>query len=295
MIQFGIAPIGWTNDDMPELGGNISFEQCVSEMALAGYAGCEVGNKFPAHDLPVLKYHLELRNLRICNQWFSFELTKKPFHLVKNDFEKHIQFLDFFNAKVSGGAECGNTIHGNPNVSISDRIPASAEEWRLLTAGLNELGRFSMEEYGIKLSYHHHIGTMVQTDDEVERLMNETHPDYVGLNYDCGHFSLANVNPVDAFEKYHNRVNHIHLKDIRTAIKELTEKEDLSFLDAVRKGVFTVPGDGDLPIDSIINLISKSGYDGWVVVEAEQDPSVANPLEYAIKGLKFLDEHFNDL
>ena len=133
---------------------------------------------------------------------------------------------------------------------------------------------------------------MVQTDDEVERLMNETHPDYVGLNYDCGHFALADENPIEAFKKYHNRVNHIHLKDIRTTIKKLTEKEGLSFLDAVRKGVFTVPGDGDLPIDSIISLISKSSYDGWVVVEAEQDPSVANPLEYAMKGYKYLKKHF---
>lgn len=293
MIQFGIAPIGWTNDDMPELGGDISFEQCVSEMALAGYTGCEVGNKFPVHDLPFLKYHLELRNLRICNQWFSFELTKKPFHQVKNDFEKQIQFLHFFNAKVSGGAECGNTIHGNPNVSIRDRNPASAKEWRLLTKGLDELGRFSMEEYGIKLSYHHHIGTMVQTDDEVERLMNETHPEYVGLNYDCGHFALANEDAIVAYEKYHKRISHIHLKDIRTSIKDLAENKGLSFLDAVRKGIFTVPGDGELPIDSIINLISKSGYDGWVVVEAEQDPALANPLEYAIKGYKYLKKHFN--
>jgi inosose dehydratase len=122
--------------------------------------------------------------------------------------------------------------------------------------------------------------------------MNETHPDYVGLNYDCGHFALADENPVDTFGKYNNRVNHIHLKDIRTSIKELTEKEGLSFLDAVKKGVFTVPGDGNLSINSIINVISKSGYDGWVVVEAEQDPSLANPLEYAIKGLKYLKKHF---
>jgi len=293
MIQFGIAPIGWTNDDMPELGGDISFEQCVSEMALAGYTGCEVGNKFPVHDLPLLKYHLELRNLRICNQWFSFELTKKPFHLVKDDFEKHIQFLHFFNAKVSGGAECGNTIHGNPNIPINERKPASVEEWNLLTKGLNELGKFSNEEYGIMLSYHHHIGTMVESDEEVERLMNETHPEYVNLNYDCGHFALANEDAVASYEKYHKRVSHIHLKDIRTSIKEMVDEQGLSFLDAVRKGVFTVPGDGNLPIDSIINLISKSGYDGWVVVEAEQDPALANPLEYAIKGYKYLKKHFN--
>ena len=292
MIQFGAAPIGWTNDDMPELGGNITFEQCISEMALAGYAGCEVGNKFPVNDLPLLKYHLDLRKLRICNQWFSFELTKKPIDQVKNDFEKHIQFLHFFDAKVSGGAECGNTIHGNPKIPINDRKPASSQEWNLLTKGLNELGRFSIEEYGIKLSYHHHIGTMVERDEEVERLMNETHPEYVSLNYDCGHFALANENAVAAYEKYHNRISHIHLKDIRRPIKDMVEEQGLSFLNAVRKGVFTVPGDGNLPINSIINLISKSGYGGWVVVEAEQDPEMANPLEYAIKGFKYLKKHF---
>ena len=133
---------------------------------------------------------------------------------------------------------------------------------------------------------------MVESDQEVERLMNETHPDFVSLNYDCGHFALADEDPVDAFEKYHKRVSHIHLKDIRASIKKIVEKENLSFLDAVRKGVFTVPGDGNLPINSIINLISKSGYGGWVVVEAEQDPEMANPLEYAIKGFKYLKKHF---
>jgi inosose dehydratase len=136
---------------------------------------------------------------------------------------------------------------------------------------------------------------MVESDEEVERLMNETHPEYVSLNYDCGHFALANEDSVGAFEKYHNRINHIHLKDIRKPIKAMAEEQGLSFLDAVRKGVFTVPGDGDLPVGSIINLICKRKYDGWVVVEAEQDPSLANPLEYAIKGLQYLNEHFNNL
>ena len=123
--------------------------------------------------------------------------------------------------------------------------------------------------------------------------MNETHPEYVGLNYDCGHFAPANEDAIVAYEKYHKRIRHIHLKDIRTSIKDLAENKGLSFLDAVRKGLFTVPGDGELTIDSIINLISKSGYDGWVVVEAEQDPALANPLEYATKGYKYLKKHFN--
>ena len=294
MIELGIAPIGWTNDDLPEIGGDITFEQCISEMALAGYKGCEVGTKFPKNNLPLLKKHLDLRNLRICNQWFSYEFSSQPFETVKTNFKSHLNFLKYFEAKVVGGAETGNSIHGNIKVPVSSRKQASEEVWGKLVKGLNKLGKYSLEEFGIKLSYHHHVGTMIENISEVDRLLNETDDRYVSLNYDCGHFYFTNEDPLKAIKKYMPRISHIHLKDVRHNIKMRVEEEDLSFLEGVKLGVFTVPGDGDIEnMDEILSYIKNQNYNGWVVVEAEQDSAVANPFEYAKMGYEFINKHMN--
>ena len=212
MIKLAIAPIGWTNDDLPELGGDIPFEQCISEMALAGFKGCEVGNKYPKDDLKILKKHLEIRGLSICNQWFSYEFTIKALDQVKKKFIEHLNFLKFFGAEIVGGAECGNTIHGEYNKSILDRRAASKDHWKKLTMGLNELGKLAFETYGIQLAYHHHMGTMVETIEETDRLLNETDERYVKLNYDCGHFEFAGNDPKEALNRYISRIAHIHFR-----------------------------------------------------------------------------------
>jgi inosose dehydratase len=288
MIKLGIAPIGWTNDDMPELGRNITFEQCISEMALAGYSGCEVGNKYPVHDREYLKHMLDLRGISICNQWFSYEFATKPFKEIKSGFIDQIDFLNFFGAKVVGGAETGNSIHGIYDKPLNERKSASDKIWKNLINGLNELGKISLNEYGIKLSYHHHAGTMIESMDEVDRLLNETNDKYVYLNYDCGHFYLANEDPITALEKYISRTAHIHFKDVRNNVFKNIYIENLSFLKAVKLGVFTVPGDGNLKMKKLAKVVHQSDYKGWIVVEAEQDPSISNPFEYAKKGYEFL-------
>lgn len=293
MIKLAIAPIGWTNDDLPELGGDIPFEQCISEMALAGFKGCEVGNKYPKNDLELLKKHLEIRGLSICNQWFSYEFTTKNIDHIKKDFIRHLDFLKFFGAKIVGGAECGNTIHGQINNSILNRKSATNDQWKKLTSGLNELGKLAIEKYGIQLAYHHHMGTMVETIEETDRLLNETDERFVKLNYDCGHFEFAGNDPKEALNRYISRIAHIHFKDIRKEIKEKVYKEKLSFLQGVKLGVFTVPGDGDLKMKPLAEIIHKSNYSGWLVVEAEQDPSFANPFEYAKKGYDYLTKELN--
>ena len=288
MVKLGIAPIGWTNDDMPELGGQITFEQCISEMALAGYKGCEVGNKYPVNDRVLLKHMLDIRGLMICNQWFSYEFSSKSFNEVKTNFIKQIDFLSFFGAKVIGGAETGNSIHGDYNIPISRRTSASNEIWNKLIKGLNELGKISFNEYGIKLCYHHHVGTMVESISDVDRLLNETDEKYVNLNYDCGHFYLLGEDPFEAIKKFISRTSHIHFKDVRKKVISQILENDLSFLMAVKKGVFTVPGDGDIEMRPLAEVVHNDNYEGWLVVEAEQDPNKANPYEYAKKGYEFL-------
>lgn len=288
-IKLGVAPINWTNDDMPELGGENTFEQCISEMALAGFTGCEVGNKFP-RDTDVLKKALELRGLQICNQWNSYELTTKSLEENIKKFTSLLDFLETMGAKVIGGGEVGNSCQGQMTVPVFEGkgMLNTDEEWKSFTTGLNELGKIARAR-GMKLAFHHHMGTCIQTIAETDRLMAETDPENVYLNYDCGHFYFAGEDPVEALKKYIGRTAHIHLKDIRPNILQRVHDEKLSFLTAVKQGVFTVPGDNEGCIDfpSLFEVIKESDYQGWIVLEAEQDPAVANPLEYAKIARKF--------
>jgi inosose dehydratase len=231
---------------------------------------------------------LDIRGLMICNQWFSYEFSSKSFNEVKTNFIKQIDFLSFFGAKVIGGAETGNSIHGHYNIPISRRTSGSNEMWNKLIKGLNELGKISFNEYGIKLCYHHHVGTMVESISDVDRLLNETDEKYVNLNYDCGHFYLLGEDPFEAIKKFISRTSHIHFKDVRKKVISQISENDLSFLMAVKKGVFTVPGDGDIEMRPLAEVVHNDNYEGWLVVEAEQDPNKANPYEYAKKGYEFL-------
>ena len=294
-IKLGVAPINWTNDDMPELGGENTFEQCISEMALAGFTGCEVGNKFP-RDTNVLKKALDLRGLQICNQWNSYELTTKSLEENIESFTKLLDFLEIMGAKVIGGGEVGNSCQGQMIVPVFEGkgMLKTDEEWKNFTHGLNELGKIARSR-GMKLAFHHHMGTCIQTIEETDRLMAETDPENVYLNYDCGHFYFAGEDPVKALKKYIGRTAHIHLKDIRPAVLQRVHDERLSFLTAVKQGVFTVPGDTEGCIDfpALFKVIKASDYQGWIVLEAEQDPAVADPLEYAMIARKFFKELTN--
>jgi inosose dehydratase len=289
-VHLGIAPIAWTNDDMPDLGAENTFEQCVSEMALAGFTGCEIGNKYPK-DAETLKKALNLRNMQICNCWFSMFLLTKPYEEVEKDFLEKVDFLKEMGAKVIGVSEQSYSVQGQIDTPIfGHKHICDQDEWKTLCEGLNKLGKASLER-GIALTFHHHMGTVVQTANEVDYMMEHTDPRYVNLLFDSGHFAYCGEDPVKMVEKYANRIKHVHLKDIRPEIVEKVKKEDLSFLQGVREGAFTVPGDGCIDFDSIFKVLSESGYEGYMLVEAEQDPKKANPLEYAIKARKYIKEH----
>lgn len=288
-IKLGIAPIAWTNDDLPELGGENTFEQCVSEMALAGFTGSEVGNKYPK-DTDKLKKALNLRGIQICNAWFSTFFTNKPIEYTVELFKNHINFLDKMGAKVVGVAEQGNSIQGEIDTPILTKKPNfTDDEWKKVAKGLNTLGKIAKER-GLTLGYHHHMGTGIQTLDEIDKLMSLTDEKYVKLLFDTGHCTYSDIDPLEVITKYINRINHIHLKDIRQDVLEEVKENKLSFLTSVKKGVFTVPGDGIINFEPIFDVIEKNDFEGWLVVEAEQDPSIANPLEYAIKARNFINE-----
>ena len=286
-IKLGIAPIAWTNDDMPDLGSENTFEQCVSEMALAGFEGCEVGNKYPK-DTAVLKKALDMRGLQIANQWFSSFVLTQPMEKVEKDFIAQCEFLKAMGAKRIGASEQSFSIQGQMNTPVFDaKYVMNDGEWDKFAKGMNRLGEIA-NSMGIKLVYHHHMGTVVQTAEEIDRMMDMTDPDKFALLYDTGHLAYCGQDYLAVLKKYAKRIAHVHLKDVRPEVVEKVKKEKLSFLQGVRAGAFTVPGDGCIDFASVFDELDKSGYEGWMIVEAEQDPAKANPLEYALKARDYI-------
>lgn len=289
-VKLGIAPIAWTNDDLPDLGGENTFEQCVSEMALAGFTGSEVGNKYPK-DPEILKKALQLRGVEICNQWFSSFLISKPFEEVEKEFRAQLSFLKAMGAKIIGASEQSYSVQGQQETPVfGQKYVMDDKEWELLCSGLDRLGKIAKEEYGISLTFHHHMGTVVQNPDEVKRMMDNTNPEYVSLLFDTGHFAYCGADPLEMVKTYADRIRHVHLKDIRPEVVQKVKDNGLSFLEGVRMGAFTIPGDGCIDFDSIFEVLEKAGYEGYMVVEAEQDPAKANPFEYALKARGFIRE-----
>lgn len=289
-VKLGIAPIAWTNDDLPDLGKENTFEQCVSEMALAGFKGSEIGNKYPT-DEAVLKKALEMRGLEICNCWFSTFLISKPYEETEKPFLEKVDFLKAMGAKVIGVSEQSYSIQGMQDVPIFEKKHVmNEEEWERLCTGLNRLGK-AAQERGIALTFHHHMGTVVQSGAETERMLANTDPEYVSLLFDSGHFAYCGEDPVELVKKYVSRIKHVHLKDIRREVVDRVKAEHLSFLEGVRQGAFTVPGDGCIDFDSIFKVLADHHYQGYMLVEAEQDPAKANPFEYALKARKYIKEH----
>ena len=286
-IKLGIAPIAWTNDDMPDLGSENTFEQCVSEMALAGFEGCEVGNKYPK-DTAVLKKALDMRGLQIANQWFSSFVLTQPMEKVEKDFIAQCEFLKAMGAKRIGASEQSFSIQGQMNTPVFDaKYVMNDGEWDKFAKGMNRLGDIA-NSMGIKLVYHHHMGTVVQTAEEIDRMMDMTDPDKFALLYDTGHLAYCGQDYLAVLKKYAKRIAHVHLKDVRPEVVEKVKKEKLSFLQGVRAGAFTVPGDGSIDFAPVFDELDKSGYEGWMIVEAEQDPAKANPLEYALKAREYI-------
>ena len=287
-VKLGIAPIGWTNDDMPDLGAENTFEQCVSEMALAGFTGCEVGNKYPK-DPAVLKKALDLRGMQICNAWFSSFLITKPYEEVEADFIKHITFLKEMGAKVVGISEQSYSIQGTDKPIFEAKYVMNDEEWDVFCKGLNKLGK-TAKDRGIALTLHHHMGTVVQTEAEIDRMMENTDPELFSLLFDSGHLAYCGEDYMSVLKKYAGRIKHVHLKDIRPDVIAQVKAEHKSFLQGVRMGTFTVPGDGAIDFAPIFDVLAETGYEGYVLVEAEQDPAIANPLKYAIQARKYIAE-----
>lgn len=287
-IKLGICPIGWTNDDMWDLGDENTFQQCISEMRLAGFTGCEVGHKYP-EDVKELKEALDLRGMTIASKWFSSFLGTKPFEETFEEFKKEIEYLSYAGATAINISEQSYSIQGNQDLSIfTNKATFTDAEFMQMCDGLNKLAEYAKSN-GIRACFHHHMGTCVQTLEETERMLENTSDDLL-LCYDSGHWTFSEVDPLAILDKFPNRIGHVHLKNMRKPVRDQAIKESWSFLKSVRNGCFTVPGDPEGCVDfpAILKKLDEIGYEGWIMVEAEQDPAKANPFKYAKMAYEYI-------
>jgi inosose dehydratase len=291
-VNLGITPTGWSNSDDQtiDLTPPIPYQQIMSEMALSGFKGTQGSPKFPK-DMEVLKSELKLRNLKISEPWVGMHFTEpgKKEETIE-EFKKQINFMKEMGGNRIVVAEMGGAVHLNKDVDpLTDRPRFNDQQWRDLTDGLNTLGLMAKNE-GFQLCYHPHIGTGVENLADIDRLMANTNSDNVKLLLDTGHLYYAGVNPLDVTQKYANRIKHVHLKNIRQSVLDDSKQAKRSFLNAIRAGIFTVPGDpaGAIDFKPILDTLAKANYQGWLIVEAEQDPNKANPLKYALMARTYL-------
>ncbi|MBZ9974089.1 MULTISPECIES: myo-inosose-2 dehydratase [unclassified Mesorhizobium] len=286
-VCIGINPITWSNDDVPELGGDTPLEVCLSETAEAGYAGTELGGKFPraSKDLAVA---LATHGLRLVSGWYDGRICEKE---VEEEFDAilpHLTLLRDLGAKHVVYADTSRGRHGAIHDPISQRPKLADDEWRSYGKKITRLAeRFA--DFGVGMAFHHHMGTIVETDHEIGRLMAGS-GQAVGLLYDTGHCLFSGGDPETLLRRHIGRVVHVHCKDVRPDVLKRARALDMSFMGAVMEGIFTVPGDGSIDYPTLLGVLADNGYTGWLVVEAEQDPSKAHPLTYATMGYRNLHD-----
>jgi inosose dehydratase len=288
-IRFAVAPIAWTNSDLPQLGGDTSLETCLKESRAAGYSGTETGVKFPMDATklgPILKAH----GLALVSGWFSGELLQGSLEREKDRMAAQLATFKALGAPVLIYAETSGSVQARRDRGISER--PRLDDWQLREYGskLTLLAEWMADE-AMPMSYHHHMGTVIESEREVDLLMLHTGP-AVGLLLDTGHLTYAGSSVLDTTRRHARRINHVHCKDIRPEVLKAARQQDMSFLDAILAGVFTVPGDGMIDYYAFARLLAEIGYCGWAVVEAEQDPVKAPPGKYAMFGHRHLTEAF---
>ena len=286
-VKLGIAPIAWSNDDMPELGGETSLEQCLDEASQAGFIGIESGGKFPKTSKELLP-KLNNYNLNLCSGWYGGNLRQNSTNEEKQLIRGQLDLFKDCNAPCIVFAEVSGSIQGDPIRKLSTRPQMDNEEWDSFCNKLSEMGKF-LEGEGMPLAYHHHMGTVIETHEDTIRLLENT-DDSVKLTLDTGHMLFAQGNSKKILEDFSSRIIHIHCKDIRKNVLDNSLENDLSFRGAFLDGAFTVPGDGCIDYKPLFDILKVKNYSGWLVVEAEQDPAKANPFKYAKIGYKYLTE-----
>lgn len=283
MILYGTNPIAWSNDDDWSIGDQFTLDDCLSDCRRIGFDGIEKGHKMPDEGR-ALKAALGAYGLRFAAGWFSTNLLVND---IATELARLKAWIDF--TRAAGGdhinaCECSNAVHGNDGIAVNDRPILTDAEWDRFSAGYEALSKFAHEE-GVKMGYHHHMGTIIESASDIDRFMEMAGP-HTRLLLDTGHCTFGGADPAEVARKHMDRVTHIHAKNVRSGIAREVREQNLSFLEGVRRGAFTVPGDpeGCVSFEPVLKIAAEHGYQGWLVIEAEQDSAVRAPFHYQNTG-----------
>jgi inosose dehydratase len=279
--RLGIAPIAWWNDDLAELSDDVSLEECLRQASDAGFTGMETGRRFPM-DAEVLLPILARYGISVCGGWFSGLLLDGEIEAEKDRIAPQMAFFKAAGAPCIVYGETARSIQGDRSKPLATKPKLSDDEMRSYARKMTAFGEWCADQ-GMPLSYHHHMAAAVETEAELDAFMAQS-GEGIPLLYDAGHMAFAGGDVLRVIDRHHARISHVHTKDVRQSVIDGIDRSRESFLDAVVKGAFTVPGDGSLDFQAIVSRLASYGYEGWFVVEAEQDPKISPPLEMARTG-----------
>lgn len=287
MILYGTNPIAWSNDDDWSIGDQFTLDDCLSDCRRIGFDGIEKGHKMPDEGT-ALKAALGAYGLRFAAGWFSTNLLVNDIETEKARLKAWIDFTKAAGGDHVNACECSNTVHGNDGIAVNDRPILTDAEWDRFSTGYEALSKFADEE-GVKMGYHHHMGTIIESAADIDRFMDMAGP-HTRLLLDTGHCTFGGADPTEVARRYMDRVTHIHAKNVRPGIMREVRDQGLSFLEGVRRGAFTVPGDpeGCVSFEPVLEIAAEHGYQGWLVIEAEQDSAVREPFHYQNMGFHAL-------
>jgi inosose dehydratase len=286
-IRFGVSPIAWINDDMPELGGDTPLEQVLGDCRDIGFAGVELGGVFP-RDPAVLRPLLGGYGLDLIGGWYSSHLLERDAEAEIAALQPHLALLEAMGSTVFIDAECSNARHGDRGHPLRNQPRVPDGEWGRFGERLTRVADY-VRSRGFRFAYHFHLGTSVETQADLDAFIAHT-GEAAGFVVDTGHAVLGGIDPVALIRSHPGRVNHVHTKDIRPAVHQRVIAEGQSFLDGVLAGMFTAPGDGEIDFGAVMQALADTAYSGWIVIEAEQDPALADPREYSTLGLATLKQ-----
>lgn len=289
-FRLGAHPINWVGEDVKEHGDNTTYEQILDDIRSLGLTGTEMGRKYPS-DIGLLKKELAQRGIQLVSQWKSVLFSDPAYREQElKAYRKHAMFLREMGSEVISTCEVGGSLHFDPRRSPNEReiIPLDEAGWASLAEGLNEAGRIA-RSYGLKLTYHHHGGTVVESPEEIDKLMALTNPEYVYLLFDTGHARYGGGDPLSVLRRHYDRIAYVHLKDVRIDKLDEAKEAGSDFITCIRSGVFTVPGDGGLDFEPIIRELVDRKYSGWAMLEGEQDPEAHPAREYAERAIQYLN------
>lgn len=289
-FRIGAHPINWVGEDVREHGADTTFETIMDDLQALGLHGTEMGRKYPTEPAE-LKRELSARGIELVSQWKSVLLSDPTYREQELEaYRAHVEFLSEMGCRVVSTAEIGGSQHFDPRRTPHEREVARLDDagWQALAEGLNQAGAIAAE-YGLKLTYHHHGGTVVERPEEIDRLMELTDPALVHLLFDTGHAYFGGADPLAVLRKHYDRIAYVHLKDVRPEVLRQAERDGTDFIGCVRRGVFTLPGDGAIDFGPILRELHARGYDGWAMLEGEQDPAQHPPRQYAERALAYID------